>query len=168
MLDTNQLRKDLNNTVKALERRGFQLDAQHFTQLESRRKKLQVETENLQARRNAVSKLIGQLKSQGKDASAEIAETKAIPGQLKALEAELGTLQTALNEWLANIPNLPHDSVPTGTDEQDNVEQRRWLACPADDAGNPQPFQFAAKDHVELGQGVGLDFDSARKLSGSR
>ena len=168
MLDPNQLRRELDTTAQALQRRGFQLDKPYFTELENRRKSVQVETENLQARRNAVSKLIGQLKSQGKDASAEITESQTIPDQLKKLEAELNTIQTELNTWLANIPNLPHESVPAGDDESHNVEQRRWLACPTDDKGNPKPFNFAPKDHVELGEKVGLDFQSARKLAGSR
>ncbi|NYT85428.1 serine--tRNA ligase [Pollutimonas harenae] len=170
MLDPNQLRKDLPVVVKALELRGIAFDTERFSQLEARRKSVQVETEALQARRNAVSKLIGQLKSKGEDASKEMAESQEIPARLKELENELADVQGELNAWLMTIPNLPHASVPAGQDSDDNIEVRRWippgLATDAD--GNPQPLDFEPKDHVELGEPLGLDFDTARKLSGAR
>ncbi|OXR50512.1 MULTISPECIES: serine--tRNA ligase [unclassified Pusillimonas] len=168
MLDPNQLRKDLPSVVAALARRGVSFDTERFAQLESRRKAVQVETETLQARRNAVSKLIGQLKSKGEDASKEMAESQAIPEQLKALEQDLSAIQAELNEWLMTIPNLPHDSVPEGKSSDDNVEVRRWVPGPTDANGNPAPLPFEVKDHVTLAERFGLDFESARKLAGSR
>lgn len=168
MLDPNQLRKDLPSVVAALARRGVSFDTERFAQLESRRKAVQVETETLQARRNAVSKLIGQLKSKGEDASKEMAESQAIPEQLKALELDLSAIQAELNEWLMTIPNLPHDSVPEGKSSDDNVEVRRWVPGPTDASGNPAPLPFEVKDHVTLAERFGLDFESARKLAGSR
>jgi len=168
MLDPNQLRKDLPAVVDALARRGIQFDAQRFNQLEARRKSVQVDTEALQARRNAVSKLIGQLKSKGQDASAEMAESQAIPVRLKQLELDLAAVQAELRDWLMTIPNLPHASVPVGASSDDNVEVRRWLPGGADARGNPQPLPFPPRDHVSLGEPLGLDFDVARKLSGAR
>ncbi|MBC2769817.1 serine--tRNA ligase [Pusillimonas minor] len=168
MLDPNQLRKDLPSVVAALARRGVSFDTERFAQLESRRKAVQVETETLQARRNAVSKLIGQLKSKGEDASKEMAESQAIPEQLKALEQDLSAIQAELNEWLMTIPNLPHESVPEGKSSDDNVEVRRWVPGPTDANGNPAPLPFEVKDHVTLAERFGLDFESARKLAGSR
>jgi len=170
MLDPNQLRKDLPTVTRALAVRGVEFDTERFNQLEARRKSVQVETEALQARRNAVSKLIGQLKSKGEDASKEMAESQQIPSRLKELEQALDEVQGELNAWLMTLPNLPHESVPEGKDSDDNVEQRRWKpeGMAADEGGNPQPFAFAARDHVELGEPLGLDFETARKLSGAR
>ncbi|KAA0889941.1 serine--tRNA ligase [Pusillimonas sp. ANT_WB101] len=170
MLDPNQLRKDLPAVVKALASRGVQFDADRFNQLEARRKSVQVETETLQARRNTVSKLIGQLKSKGEDASQEMAESQQIPTRLKELELALSDVQHELSDWLMTIPNLPHESVPAGKDENDNVEQRRWLppGMQTDNSGNPLPFSFVPRDHVDVGEPLGLDFETARKLSGSR
>ncbi len=170
MLDPNQLRKDITTVVNALARRHIAFDTERFGQLEARRKALQVETETLQARRNAISKLIGQLKSKGEDAAAEMAESQAIPARLKELEHDLGEVQGELNAWLMTIPNLPHESVPDGASSDDNVEVRRWLppGMATDAQGNPRPFAFEPKDHVALGEPIGLDFETARKLSGSR
>ncbi|NYT43562.1 serine--tRNA ligase [Alcaligenaceae bacterium] len=170
MLDPNQLRKDLSAVVEALALRGVQFDIERFNTLEARRKSVQVETENLQARRNAVSKLIGQLKSKGEDASQAMAESQEIPARLKELEQDLAAVQGELNDWLMTVPNLPHGSVPAGKDETDNIEVRRWLppGMGTDQQGNPQPLSFEAKDHVELGEPLGLDFETARKLSGAR
>ncbi|OZI52646.1 serine--tRNA ligase [Bordetella genomosp. 4] len=168
MLDPILLRKDLQTVVDRLKTRGVEFDTQRFNELESRRKAVQTETESLQARRNALAKQIGQLKSQGQDASAVLAESQAIPGQLKQLEEDLAAVQQSLNELLMSIPNLPHASVPTGASSDDNVEVRRWLpGQPAAD-GNPQPLAFEPKDHVALGEPLGLDFDLAAKLSGAR
>src|SRR5690606_31461233 len=105
----------------------IEFDTERFNQLEARRKSVQVETEALQARRNAVSKLIGQLKSRGEDASREMEESQQIPARLKELEQDLAQVQGELNDWLMTLPNLPHASVPEGKDSDDNVEQRRWL-----------------------------------------
>ncbi|GAB2915037.1 serine--tRNA ligase [Paralcaligenes ginsengisoli] len=170
MLDPNQLRKDMATVVDRLALRGMQFDTERFNRLEARRKAVQIETETLQARRNAVSKLIGQLKSKGEDASREMAESQAIPARLKELEFDLANVQHELNEWLMTLPNLPHASVPAGASSDDNVEVRRWLppGSRADAQGNPQPLAFEPKDHVSLGEPIGLDFDTARKLSGAR
>src|SRR5690606_35023981 len=131
---------------------------------------VQVETEALQARRNAVSKLIGQLKSKGEDASKEMAESQQIPARLKELENDLAAVQGELSAWLMTLPNLPHASVPAGTDSDDNIEVRRWIppGMVTDADGNPQPLAFEPKDHVALGEPLGLDFETARKLSGAR
>ncbi|NYT58760.1 serine--tRNA ligase [Alcaligenaceae bacterium] len=170
MLDPSQLRKDLPAVVKALALRGITFDTERFSQLEARRKSVQVETEALQARRNAVSKAIGQLKSRGEDASKEMAESQQIPARLKELENDLAAVQGELNGWLMTIPNLPHASVPAGKDSDDNIEVRRWIppGIATDADGNPQPLGFEARDHVTLGEPLGLDFETARKLSGAR
>ncbi len=168
MLDPNQLRKDLPAVVQALAHRGVEFDTERYTQLEARRKSVQVETETLQARRNAVSKLVGKLKSTGQDATQEMAESQQIPVRLKELEHELSAIQTELADWLMVLPNLPHASVPAGESSDDNVEVRRWLPGKADANGNPQPLPFTVRDHVSLGEAIGLDFETARKLSGSR
>lgn len=168
MLDPSQLRKDLPAVVKALAHRGVEFDTERFTQLEARRKSVQVETEELQARRNTVSKLVGQLKAKGEDASKEMAESKEIPARLKELEHELSAIQTELYDWLMILPNLPHASVPAGESSDDNVEVRRWLPGAADSDGNPQPLPFPVQDHISLGETIGLDFETARKLAGSR
>jgi len=168
MLDPNLLRKDLPAVVQGLARRGLTFDADRFHQLEARRKTVQIDTETLQARRNALAKRIGQLKSQGQDASAELAESQQIPTQLNALAEALAEVQTTLHDWLMTLPNLPHASVPDGKDSEDNVEVRRWLPAAAGADGNPAPLGFTAQDHVALGEPLGLDFETARKLSGAR
>src|SRR5690606_12056828 len=117
--------------------------------------------------RNAISKQIGQLKSRGEDATKEMAESQQIPLRLKELESDLAGIQGEVNEWLMSIPNLPHPSVPPGKSSDDNVEVRRWVPD-SDEQGNPKSLPFAAQDHVSLGEAIGLDFDTARKLSGAR
>ena len=170
MLDQNLLRKDLPTVVQALSMRGLSFDTERFNRLESERKAAQMETESLQARRNALAKQIGQLKSKGEDASAVMAESQAIPEQLKQLESRLGTIQRELSDWLLTVPNLPHESVPAGKDSDDNIEVRRWLppGVQADSQGNPPALGFEVRDHVAIGEPLGLDFETARKLSGSR
>ncbi len=170
MLDQNLLRKDLPTVVKALALRGLSFDTERFNRLETERKASQMETEALQARRNALAKQIGQLKSRGEDASELMTESQAIPARLKELEARLGAIQEELSDWLLNVPNLPHESVPAGESSDDNVEVRRWLPgnMQADAEGNPPKLGFETRDHVALGEPLGLDFESARKLSGSR
>jgi seryl-tRNA synthetase len=168
MLDPNLLRKDMPAVVAALARRGIEFDDARFIQLESRRKAVQVETESQQAKRNGIAKRIGQLKSKGQDASVEMEESREIAGRLKQLEADLAQVQAELRDWLMTIPNLPHPSVPAGKSSDDNVEVRRWLPGEADGNGDPQPLPFAPKDHVSVGEPLGLDFDTARKLSGAR
>ncbi|HEU0231110.1 MAG TPA: serine--tRNA ligase, partial [Burkholderiaceae bacterium] len=170
MLDPNQLRKDPSTVVERLALRGVQFDTERFNTLEARRKAVQVETETLQARRNAVSKLIGQLKSKGQDASQELAESQAIPERLKQLAADLAGVQSELNDWLMTLPNLPHASVPAGASSDDNVEVRRWVppGVEVDGQGCPRAFPFETRDHVALGEPLGLDFEAARKLAGAR
>lgn len=170
MLDLGLLRKDLDGVVSALARRGVEFDVARFNELEARRKDLQVQTENLQASRNALAKEIGKLKSQGLDASEVMAKSKAIPEQLKGMEEELTALREELNYILMSTPNLPHDSVPVGADEHDNVEVRRWIpeqGLVAEDVF-PADLGFEVADHVSLGEKLGLDFEMAVKLSGSR
>ncbi len=164
MLDINQLRKDIDGVAARLMTRPYQLDVAAFNALEAERKAVQVATEDLQARRNALSKQVGALKSKGEDASAVLAEVGQIPDKLKTLEAQLAEIQARMQTLLLDAPNVPHASVPAGTSADDNVEVRRW----APDANGPRKFDFAVRDHVDLGAPLGLDFDTAAKLSGAR
>ena len=168
MLDPNLLRKDLDTVVTRLATRGVTFDREKFDALESQRKSVQTETETLQARRNGLAKQIGQLKSRGEDASAVMAESQAIPAQLKQLEESLGVLQTELSDLLLIVPNLPHESVPMGESEAGNVEVRRWVPGATDPAAMPAPLAFEPRDHVALGEPLGLDFELGAKLSGAR
>lgn len=160
MLDIQLLRNELDAVTARLAARGFTLDAEAFAQLEHERKTLQTRTQDLQARRNSLSKQVGEAKRKGEDASAILAEVAGLGDELKANETALAQLQDRLSALLMTIPNLPHDSVPAGRDESDNVEVRR--------VGEPRAFDFPVKDHVDLGAALGLDFDTAAKLSGSR
>lgn len=169
MLDSALLRKDIDFVVAQLARRGLSFDVARFNQLEADRKAVQVETETLQASRNALAKEIGKLKSQGQDASSVMAQAAQLPEKLKQLEERLGAIKQELDLWLMSVPNLPHESVPFGKDSDENVEQRRWFP----EVGyrsdiEPTPFDFETKDHVTLGEKLGLEFDTAAKLSGSR
>ena len=168
MLDPALLRKDLDAVVKRLASRGFAFSLQTFNALEARRKAVQIETENLQAQRNALAKQIGALKARGEDASAVMAQSQSIPPRLKALEQALTDLQLQLNDLLLAIPNLPHDSVPVGADSEGNVEVRRWVPVADTVSGDPKHLGFTPRDHVALGEAIGLDFDVAGKLSGAR
>lgn len=167
MLDPVLLRKNLDTVVARLATRGVTFDAPAFEALEARRKAVQTETEALQAQRNALAKQIGALKSKGEDASEVMAQSQAIPGQLKALEDSLQQIQAELNALLLATPNLPHESVPVGKDSDDNIEIRRWVPQP-DENGNPASLGFEAKDHVDIGEPLGLDFEVGAKLSGAR
>ncbi len=160
MLDIQQLRNDLDGVTKQLEKRGFTLDTASFSKLEAERKTIQTNTEALQAKRNAASKSIGFAKSKGEDVSAIMAEVAGLGDQLKAGEARLADIQEQLKDLMLNIPNLPHDSVPAGKSETDNVEVRK--------IGTPKTFDFAIKDHTDVGAPLGLDFDIGIKLSGTR
>ncbi|WP_341678236.1 serine--tRNA ligase [Niveibacterium sp. SC-1] len=160
MLDIQLLRSQLPQVAERLAARGFALDTATFQALEDERKTLQTRTQDLQSRRNSLSKQIGMLKGKGEDASAVMAEVGGIGDELKANEAALAALQDKLTDFLQRIPNLPHESVPAGKDETANVEVRRW--------GTPGKFDFAVRDHVDLGERLGLDFDTATKLSGAR
>jgi seryl-tRNA synthetase len=143
-----------------LRQRGFELDVATLQALEVDRKSVQTRTEELQARRNALSKQVGQAKARGEDASALMAESAQIPDQLKQLEQHLAEVQARQQQILMETPNLPHESVPAGRSPDDNVEVRRW--------GEPAHFDFTVKDHVDLGAQLGMDFEVAAKLSGAR
>ncbi|RQP26194.1 serine--tRNA ligase [Piscinibacter terrae] len=163
MLDINLLRKDLPGVIARLEKRKSPqpfLDVDRFTSLESERKTIQTRTEELQALRNSLSKQIGQLKSKGEDTAPVMAQVGGIGDELKASVERLEVIQAELSNLLMAVPNLPHDSVPAGADENANVEVRRW--------GTPRELGFEPKDHVDLGAPLGLDFDTGTKLSGSR
>ncbi len=161
MLDINTLRADLQVVAQQLADRGYTLDTAQFAALEAERKTIQIETQELQAKRNALSKQIGQLKAKKEDASGLMAEVSAQADQLKSLEAKLEDVQRRLTDFLMVIPNLPHASVPAGKSADDNVEVRRF--------GAPRKFDFAAKDHVDVGARLGgLDFDTAGKIAGAR
>jgi len=163
MLDITQLRKDLDAVIERLNARKNPqpfLDVERFKALEAERKAVQTRTEELQARRNSLSKQIGMAKGKGEDASALMAEVGSIADELKAGAERLDAIQHELNDLLMGVPNLPDASVPTGADEQGNVEVRRW--------GTPRSFDFDVKDHVDLGAPLGLDFETGAKLSGSR
>ena len=163
MLDISLLRRDLDGVIAKLEARKTPqpfLDREHFSGLEAERKRIQVGTEALQAQRNNLSKQIGQLKAKGQDVSAVMAEVAGLGDALAASSARNDALQDEITALLMGLPNLPHDSVPAGADEKANVEVRRW--------GSPRALGFPAKDHVDLGAPLGLDFDTGAKLSGSR
>jgi len=165
MLDILLLRKDLASAVARLEARKkpqIFLNVEAFQALESERKTIQTRTEELQAQRNQLSKQIGMLMGKGEKDAAESAKAQvaAFKLELDASAARLEQIQAELHAMLAAVPNLPHESVPLGADETGNAEVRRW--------GNPRAFDFAVKDHVDLGAPLGLDFDLGAKLSGSR
>ena len=161
MLDLQLLRNQLDDVTRRLADRPFVLDAARFRALEDERKTLQSDTQALQAKRNELAKRIGQAKGKGKDASALMAESKSLNDTLVGGEQRLAALQDELRAFVEVIPNLPHASVPVGKGEQDNVELRR--------VGAPRSFDFAVKDHVDLGAGLAqLDFDVATKIAGAR
>ncbi len=167
MLDILLLRKDLDSAIARLETRkkpqAF-LQVEAFQSLESERKTLQTRTEELQSRRNQLSKQVGQLKAKGENADAVMAEVGGLKAELESSAARLEQIQSELHTLLLAVPNLPHESVPVGSDESGNVEVRRW----SPDGQDPKPLGFPAKDHVDLGEPLGLDFDMGVKLSGSR
>ncbi len=162
MLDIQLLRANLDGVAARLATRGGQpLDTARFAVLESQRKLLQSRTEELQAKRNSLSKQIGQMKARGEDVASVMAEVGRMKEELENCEERLAALRREVDEFLALIPNVPHESVPVGDDERGNREESRW--------GTPRSFAFPAKDHVELGESLGgLDFATAVKISGSR
>ncbi|WP_415257387.1 serine--tRNA ligase [Thauera phenylacetica] len=160
MLDIQLLRTQLDHVAARLATRGLQLDTAAFQALEDERKQLQTRTQELQARRNTLSKQIGMLKGKGEDASAVMAEVAQLGDELKACEQALPTLLERMNAFLATLPNLPQDDVPAGADDGGNVELRRW--------GTPRAYDFEVRDHVDLGAPLGLDFETGARLSGSR
>ncbi|GEK48972.1 serine--tRNA ligase [Halomonas pacifica] len=161
MLDPKLLRGDLTEVAQRLAKRGFTLDTERLEALESRRRELQTETERLQNERNTRSKSIGKAKAQGEDIAPLLAEVSDLGERLDAAKAKLAEAQLEWDALVSGIPNLPHESVPQGDDEDDNVELHRW--------GTPRAFDFEVKDHVDLGAKLGyLDFELAAKLTGAR
>ncbi len=161
MLDSKLVRSQLHEVAERLATRGFQLDVARFEALEAQRKTVQTRTEQLQNERNTRSKAIGQAKARGEDITPLLAEVDQLGSDLEAGKRELESIQGDLDALLLNIPNLPHESVPFGEDEDGNVEVSRW--------GTPRSFDFEIKDHVALGEQHGwLDFETAAKLSGAR
>jgi seryl-tRNA synthetase len=160
MIDPQLLRKDIAAVAARLATRKFQLDIEKFNTLESERKSLQTRTEELQAKRNQLAKAIGMKKGKGEDAATEMAEATQINVDMESGAARLSVLQAEIADFLMNIPNLPDEAVPVGKDETENKEVKRWGTIPE--------FSFPVKDHVDLGAPLGLDFESAAKISGSR
>ncbi len=161
MLSTKALREDIEITAKKLHIRGYTLDVEALSRLEEQRKSLQVATQNLQAERNAKSKMIGTAKAKGDDIQPLLDATNALKLQLDENEGKLTALMTELRALQLSIPNIPNDSVPKGNSEDDNLELRQW--------GEPKQFDFEPKDHVDLGEGLGLmDFSLAAKVAMSR
>jgi seryl-tRNA synthetase len=160
MLDVQLLRGDLAGVAKRLADRGYKFDTAAFEALEAGRKKVQTGTQDLQAKRNQLSKQVGQMKARGEDASAIMAQVNADAEQLKALEQQLERIQKDMEAFLLQVPNVPHASVPAGKSAEDNPEVRK--------SGAPRAFDFLAKDHVDVGAALGMDFDAAAKISGAR
>ena len=163
MLDVQLLRSNLDSVAEHLATRGYVLDKASFTELETARRENQTATENLQSQRNALSRQIGQAKAKGDDKRVVeiMAEVAVFGDQLKQEENALGLIQARLRDFLEQIPNIPHATVPEGSGPEGNVEQRRW--------GAPRRFDFPVKDHVDVGEALGLlDFATATKLAGAR
>lgn len=161
MIDPKLLRTELDTVAEKLAKRGYELDKAFWQQVEEQRKSIQVKTEELQAKKNAGAKQIGLMKRNGENTDALMAEMATISSEMKQAEDALKALQDKILAAALTIPNLPDDSVPAGKDENDNVEMRRW--------GEPRQFDFAVKDHSDLGENLGLlDFEMAAKLTGSR
>jgi seryl-tRNA synthetase len=160
MIDIQLLRKDIDNVATRLASRKYVLDVAGFNALEAERKAIQTRTEELQGKRNSLSKQIGMLKGKGEDTTAVMAEVAGLSDELKANETSLSEVQAKLAAFMESVPNLPHASVPAGVDETGNVEVRK--------VGTPPAFDFEVKDHVDVGAALGLDFEVATKLTGSR
>jgi len=160
MIDIQLLRKDIAAVAARLAQRKFILDTASFNALEAERKSIQTRTEELQAQRNSLSKQIGVLKGKGEDTTAVMNQVAGLGDELKASADQLDIIQIKLADFMQAIPNLPHESVPAGSDESANVELRK--------VGTPRQFDFEVKDHVDLGAPLGLDFDTGTKLSGAR
>ncbi len=161
MLDPKLLRTEFDEIAEQLGRRTLDLGKDQFLALEEQRKKLQIITEDLQNQRNKNSKLVGQAKSKGEDASDILAQMEKINQELKSNESNLEKLQNEIHAWMLGLPNIPHETVPEGSSEDDNIEVRKWGTIPS--------FDFKVLDHVDLGEKLGgLDFASAAKITGSR
>jgi len=160
VIDPKLLRTDLPGVARNLARRGFELDVEAFQKLEDQRKHWQIESDRLRAERNAHAKAVGMAKGKGEDIAPLIAKGDALTGDMARAERELAEIQTQLEQWQLGLPNLLHESVPEGRDESANVEVRRW--------GEPKQFAFKPRDHVEIGERLGLDFEVAGRISGAR
>src|SRR5262245_23627539 len=161
MLDPKLLRSDITAVATNLARRGFVLDVAKFNALEESRKKLQVRTDELRNERNVHAKSVGKAKAQGQDIAPLLKQVETLGAELEAVERDLTGVQAELDQFALGTPNLLHESVPEGRDEHANVEVRRW--------GQPRKFDFAVRDHVELGEKLGqMDFAAAGKISGAR
>ena len=160
MLDSKLLRGNIDFVVEQLKRRDFSFDVNEFNKLEDKRKVIQVETQDLQNLRNTKSKLIGQVKSSGEDIKPLLEEVSDLGQKLDNAKSALNVIQLEIDKIIMAIPNIPHPSVPEGTSEDDNLELLKW--------GEPKKFSFEVKDHVDLGEPLGLDFSTAAKISGSR
>jgi len=162
VIDIQLLRADVDAVARRLATRGYQLDVAGFKDLEDARKSIQTATEQLQSQRNALSKEVGHAKAKKDEARADALKKQAaaVGDELKSLEVENDSVQAKLREFVSLIPNIPHESVPVGTSAEQNVEQRRW--------GTPRKFEFAPKDHVDVGTPLGLDFETGAKLAGAR
>ena len=160
MLDPQLLRKDLDAVAARLADRGFTLDTDWFRAQEAQRKAAQTRAEELQSRRNALSRQIGAMKGRGEDTTALMAEVAGIAQGLAEAQQANEAVQARLADWLQTLPNLPQPGVPVGRDETGNQEVRRW--------GEPRRFDAPPRDHVEIGTPLGLDFETAGKLSGPR
>ena len=160
MLDPKLLRSDLSQVAAQLARRGFVLDVAAFASLEERRKLLQIDADRLRAERNAGAKAVGHAKAQGQDAAPLLARGEALGAELQEVEKQLEGIQSQLPALQLGLPNLLHPSVPDGRDESANVEVRRW--------GEPRRFDFEPRDHVAIGENMGMDFEAAGRISGAR
>ncbi len=161
MLDIQLLRNDLAGVSARLAARGYLLDTAKFETAEAERKAIQTRTQELQAKRNALSKQIGAAKGKGEDTTSLMREVGGVGDELTALERQLSDIQGGMRDWLLGMPNLAHASVPIGQSEADNVEGRHW--------GTPRAFDFPVRDHVDIGAAVGgLEFEFSAKLAGSR
>jgi len=160
VLDPKLLRSDLAGVANALQRRGFALDVANVAALEERRKAVQIEADRLRAERNANAKAVGHGKSKSQDVAPLIAAGEALNVKLQDMELELATIQAEMTSLQLGLPNLLHPSVPEGRDESANVEIRRW--------GVPRDFDFEPKDHVAVGERLGMDFEAAGRISGAR
>ncbi|MDH5436534.1 MAG: serine--tRNA ligase [Gammaproteobacteria bacterium] len=161
MLDLKLLRNEIDATVERLKTRGFVLDAKYFNDLDAQRKDIQVKTQELQKERNAKSKSIGKAKAAGEDIAPLLKEVDGLGDELKTCEEKLDKIQAELDAFLAGIPNVPHESVPVGKNEDENVELDRW--------GDMPEFDFEPKDHVDIGEKLGgMDFETGSKITGSR
>lgn len=160
MLSKKQLRNEIKKVAELLQRRGFTFDIEQYNNLETERKQLQIETQDLQNERNVQSKSIGKAKANGEDIEPLLKQVANLGEKLESAKNKLTEVQNQIDEIELTLPNIPHESVPDGASEDENVEVLKW--------GNPRSFDFEIKDHVDLGENLGLDFKSAAKISGAR